>query len=211
MRYVMNIGVLFIVALVLYWIGGGWLVLAAGVAVWIWASQRVEEGKKLKADPATKKGKSTAEPTAKLPDRKPAFVPTPEHLAQIEQARQSSLATLQAQGRARRAQAKAARKLAAKSPALAPEPALDPVELPDRVEFSYRRSDGMTSHRTVVVNKVDALGGKFTGFCEMSGSVRTFKASSVQGLVTRHETGEIVPVMYWFQALQPSNKARARL
>lgn len=139
-------------------------------------------------------------------ESKPVHVPTPEHLAQIEQARQSSLATLRAQDQARKAAAKAARQVQA----IPPGPALEPIELPDRVAFTYKRSDGTLSSRTVVVNKLDEPGGKFTGFCESSGSVKTFKAGSVQGAVTRQDTGEIVDALLWFSALHPSAKANTR-
>lgn len=87
---------------------------------------------------------------------------------------------------------------------------IEPIVLPDRVEFSYQKADSTISHRIVKVNQVDRPGGKFTGFCETSGSVKTFKADGVLDTVTRHETGEIVPVEDWYQALQPSPKARAK-
>jgi hypothetical protein len=104
------------------------------------------------------------------------------------------------------APAKAPRKRAPAKPV----PRIDPIVLPDRVEFDYQKADGTISHRIVKVNQVDAPGGRFTGFCETSWAVKTFKIDGVLDTVTRHETGEIMPAMDWYQALKPAASKRSK-
>lgn len=87
---------------------------------------------------------------------------------------------------------------------------IEPIVLPDRVQFTYMNNEGEIRDRTVRVNQVNRAGHKFTGYCETARGVRTFHVSSVIGSITRHETGEIVSPDSWYEALQPSPKARAK-
>jgi hypothetical protein len=100
--------------------------------------------------------------------------------------------------------------LKARASGAASTPFVGVIDLPERVQFTYMNNEGEIRERTVNVNQVDRPGSKFTGFCETAGGVRTFKADSILGPVTRHETGEIVPAMDWYQALKPAASKRSK-
>lgn len=224
MGAVVGFGLLLLAGLFSYSLGG-WGLVFGMFALFVVAGV-VIDARKLKPDTTSEKNKRPADPTTQLPDKKPAYVPTPEQLAQIEQARQSSLASLKAKERVKKYAYKAAitppyippstQPVAAKPKPVAKPTAQDiePIDLPDRVEIQYLKSDGCLDRRIVKVNQVDRFGGKFTGFCERAGAVRTFKLSGIQGRVTRLETGELVDYRAWFNALKgkstPSPKPAQR-
>lgn len=227
MEGILGICLIALIGWVLFAVGGWWL-LVGGLAVLIWLVSRAPAKKTTPAAPMTQaENKTTAtkqEPpkTVKRENPKLPFVPTSEQLAQIEQARKSSLASLKAKEQGIKLPVKVAITPPSTSPVAVPRKQaakptvqdIEPIDLPDRVEINYLKSDGGLDRRIVNVNQVDRFGDKFTGFCERAGAVRTFKASGIQGEVTRLETGEMVDHRAWFNALKgnstPSPKPAQR-
>lgn len=85
-----------------------------------------------------------------------------------------------------------------------PKVRLDPIHLPDRVAFTYNSRDTGTKHRVVSVNKVHTLSypPKFTGWCELSNSLKTFRVDRIEGDVVRQDTGEVLVAADWFKAIR---------
>jgi hypothetical protein len=81
---------------------------------------------------------------------------------------------------------------------------VDPIRLPDRVAFIYSSRDTGTKRRVVNVNKVMPLEypPKFTGWCELANSVKTFRLDRIEGDVVRQDTGELLAAPEWFAALK---------
>lgn len=61
------------------------------------------------------------------------------------------------------------------------------------VELAYRGTKGPTKLRTVEIRKITRRDGEigFSGFCELAGKPRTFKAANVVRL-TDGKTGEVI-------------------
>lgn len=212
MAAILGFGMVALIGWVLFEIGGWWL-LVGSFAVLIWLAHRSEVKSKTGA-PAV-----GSVPPVPTPGSTDAVAPSVEIKVAVPIDHERVRRDVEAQ-RALDAvrlppppypySAPAPAQVPRKRAPAKPVPRIDPIVLPDRVEFSYQKADGTISHRIVKVNQVDRPGGKFTGFCETSWAVKTFKIDGVLDTVTRHETGEIVPAMDWYQALVPSTKARSK-
>ena len=76
-------------------------------------------------------------------------------------------------------------------------------KLPDEVVFMYRDAKGKETRRMVNVVQFarDETRGiwYFIAFCTLAKAMRTFRLDRVHSDITRVETGEIVPVLDWFE------------
>lgn len=76
-------------------------------------------------------------------------------------------------------------------------------KFPDEVVFTYRDAKGKETRR--MVNVVQFARDKthglwyFIAFCSLAKAMRTFRLDRVHSDITRLETGEIVPVLDWFE------------
>lgn len=194
MKYGPLLGVGLFVGLLLYLVGGWWLMGMCATGFLAWLCWPFAGKSDLHSAEPTSPAKDDLSPRNKLV---PGFTPTHEQLQQIEQARQSSLASLQKDEQRRKALQRQSR-----SPKAALK--IEPIALPDLVEFNYRKADGVRSRRTVQVNRVN--GANIIGFCRTSGSVKTFKVERIEGEVLRMESGELMDPMTWLLSIQSHTK-----
>lgn len=195
--WIMAAALLLFGAFALFMVGGWLLLIAVAGGVWLLRSWlRSPDSDQSTAPDVAPPSTSNTSPLVT------ARGPSAQELEQIEQARQSSLATLREHEARDRAKARQEKQRARR-----PAP-LDPIDLPDRVEFTYTKSDGAVSRRVVKVNKCDPDAGTVMGWCEDSGAIKTFKVERMGAEVVRYATGEITSPWAWFSALRSASQGR---
>lgn len=208
MAVILGFGMVALIGWVLFEIGGWWLLVGSFAAL-IWLAHRSEVKSKTGADavgsvPPVPTPVATDAPAPSVPLKVAA--PIDHERVRRDAEAQRALDAVRLPPPPYPYSAPAPRKRAPAKPVAR----IESIHLPDRVQFTYMNNEGEIRDRTVRVNQVNRAGHKFTGYCETARGVRTFHVSSVIGSVTRHETGEIVSPESWYEALQPSPKARAK-